>query len=169
MWIELIVILLTGISAVACYLVHNARKAEKKKYYDAACKMIKETCLDKAIANSRPFQENGYKTMVYLKWKNHGKQGYVFDPERGVRIGRLSQDNEICIRDISVSSHHCRIWLCRGQLLVEDLHSSNGTWIKRGLFKEAVCGAVPLLSGDVLRIGEERIRVKVFYFDMAFL
>lgn len=142
-------------------------RKETLKYYQAAYKIIKEDLLDQAITNQQQRRCGGQKVMLCLEWKNGAKEGYVFDPERGVRIGRQAKDNEICIREISVSSRHCRIFLMEGQPVILDLNSSNGTWIRRGLRKRPVTGACPILTGDILIIGNVRMKVTLFYFDMA--
>ncbi|MDD2980441.1 MAG: FHA domain-containing protein [Hespellia sp.] len=169
MWIQLILILLVIVTAVVSYIIRNNKKAEVNRYYGAAQKIIKESCLDGAIKNNKQQWNQGMKIMVYLKWKAKPKQEYVFDPEKVVKIGRSLESNDVCIRDILVSAEHCRIFIYQGQLIIQDLNSSNGTWLKRGLHKEIVRGSAPLLSGDKLMIGNEKIDVTVFYFDLAFL
>lgn len=142
-------------------------RRETMKYYQAAYKIIKEDLLDRAIANRQPDLYMGQKVMLCLEWKDVSREGYVFDPEPGISIGRQAEGNEICIREISVSSRHCRICLVEGQPVVEDLNSSNGTWIKRGFRKRAVTAVEPVFTGDILVIGTVRMKVTLFYFDMA--
>lgn len=140
-------------------------RRETEKYYQAAYKIIKEDLLDQAITNSRPRAYSGQKVMICLKWKG-SKEGYVFDPEKGVRIGRQVEGNELCIREIRVSSFHCRIFLMEGQPVVQDLNSSNGTWIKRGLSKKEVTEVSPIFTGDTLIIGSVKLKIILFCFDM---
>lgn len=169
MWIELICVLLVVIIIAVSYIVKSNKKAEMNRYYETAHKMIKEICLDGAIKNQKQRWNNGMKLMVYLKWKTSSKEGYVFDPERIIRIGRSPAENEICIREPAVSAKHCRIYLYQDKIIVQDLGSANGTWIKRGLKKYRVNGARILLTGDRLIVGNEKIIVTIFYFDLAFL
>lgn len=169
MWIGVITAVLLTAAGAVIYVVQSTKKAEMQKYYDAAYKMIKENCLNDAIRSQSAPRLGGRKAMVYLKWKDGQKQGFVFDPQQGIRIGRSPGENEICIRDGSVSARHCVIFLSQGRLAVQDLHSANGTWIVRGFHKHAVNTAEYLFTGDCLVIGTLKIRVTVFTFDMAYL
>jgi pSer/pThr/pTyr-binding forkhead associated (FHA) protein len=60
-------------------------------------------------------------------------------------VGR-SSDSDICLRFPSISSRHCKLSLQDGYWFVEDLHSSNGTWVngarcqKKCLMPESVLG-----------------------------
>lgn len=162
-----------GIAAAVCtvivYIVWSSRRAEQQKYYDAAYKMIKENCLNQAIRSKYVQQYDGQKVMVYLKWKDRQKQGFVFDPEGGVRIGRTPEENEICIKESTVSAQHCVLYLTEGRVAVQDFQSANGTWIKRGLRKYPVRGAELVFSGDKILVGSLKIKVTIFTFDMAYL
>ncbi|MCI6464645.1 MAG: FHA domain-containing protein [Faecalicatena sp.] len=169
MWMGVITAVVLAAVIAAAYVVRSTEKAEMQKYYDAAYKMIKENCLNNAIRNQSAPSYGGQKTMVYLKWKDEQKQGFVFDPDQGIRIGRSPGENEICIRDGAVSGRHCVIFLSQGRLAVKDLHSANGTWIIRGLKRRAVDMAEYLLTGDRLVVGTLKIKVTIFTFDMAYL
>lgn len=169
MWSYVIIAALLAAGAVAGYAIRSSKEAEVQKYYDAAYKMMKEDCLNNAIRNQYAPIYGGRKVMVYLKWKDRQKQGFVFNPELGIRIGRSPGENEVCIRAGEVSASHCLLFLSQGQLAVQDLHSANGTWVKRGLRKHAVNGAEYLFSGDRLIVGTLDIRVTVFTFDMSYI
>lgn len=165
------VIVFIGIAAVgvSAYAMYANEKAERQKYYDAAYKIIKENCLNNAIRNQSEKIQQGQKQMLYLKWKDPEKQGYVFDPEKPVRIGRSPEKNEICIREETVSSRHCVLYLYQGGLFLQDLNSSNGTWIKRGLSKRRIQGIEPVFSGDKIIVGSLSVKVTIFMFDMAYI
>lgn len=169
MWIIVLTAAVLAAGGAAAYVIQSSRRAEMQKYYDAAYKMIKENCLNNAIRNQSAPVYGGLKIMVYLKWKDRQKQGFVFDPEQGIRIGRSPGDNEICIRDGAVSGQHCVIFVSGGQLAVQDLNSANGTWIRRGFKKRAVETAEFLYSGDRLAVGTLKMKVTVFTFDMAYI
>lgn len=169
MLIGIIVVIGIAVVSVIAYVLHANRKAERQKYYDAAYKVIKEECLDNAIRNENAKIESGQRLMIYLKWKDSEKQGYVFDPAKPIRIGRSPEKNEICIREETVSSRHCMLYLYQGQLFLQDINSRNGTWLKQGLRKQLVQGAEPVFSGDKIIVGNLAIKVTVFIFDMAYV
>ena len=78
---------------------------------------------------------------VFLDWKD------------GLCIGRRA-DNQIVLRDDLVSSRHCRIIRLNGKWHVEDLGSTNGTFLND---KRVDCA--PLNTGDILKLGRYRLRV----------
>ena len=165
----IIVVIGIAVIGVVIYVLHANAKAERQKYYDAAYKVIKEECLNNAIRNQNEKIRNGQKLMLYLKWKDSEKQGYVFDPEKPVRIGRSPENSEICIREETVSSQHCILYLYQGGLYLQDMNSRNGTWLKLGLKKRLVQGVVPVFSGDKIIVGSLAIKVTIFTFDMAYV
>lgn len=169
MLIGIIAVIGIAIIGVIVYVAHANQKAEKQKYYDAAYKVIKEDCLNNAIRNRNEKIQSGQKLMLYLKWKDSEKQGYVFDPERQIRIGRSPESNDICIREETVSSQHCVLYLYQGEVFLQDLNSRNGTWLKQGLTKQQVQGARAVFSGDKIIVGDLAIKVTIFTFDMAYV
>lgn len=69
-----------------------------------------------------------------------------------ITIGR-KPDNDIKINDKSVSSHHCQIITVLNDSFIEDLQSTNGTYINsRRINKYA------LRDGDVISIGKHNIK-----------
>lgn len=66
-----------------------------------------------------------------------------------ITIGR-DATNEISINDPEVSRHHCRFTRAAGGFTIEDLGSTNGTFING----QRVTGARPLTSGVQIGLGE---------------
>lgn len=166
----IVIVLTIIIGGIAGCIIWNRQKEEIKKYYDAADRMVKENCLDNAIRSKCVHNYGGKKTMIYLKWKDRKKkQGFVFDPEAGVRIGRTPGINEICVQEERISGRHCQIFLSGGQLAIQDMNSTNGTWIRRGLRKHPVEGAEYLFSDDKIIVGSLKITVTVFIFDTSYI
>ncbi|MEP7050438.1 MAG: sigma 54-interacting transcriptional regulator [Pseudomonadota bacterium] len=86
--------------------------------------------------------------------------GRVFDEELDVvRIGR-APDNHLVLEDTLVSGEHARIVSGAFGFVLEDLGSTNGTWLCRGTERHALGEgqrAIALLAGDrVLLGGPER-------------
>ncbi len=69
-----------------------------------------------------------------------------------VTIGR-APTNAFQILEASVSGHHCEVILRGEELLVRDMRSTNGTFIKGVLASE---GVVP--AGEIFRLGDVEIR-----------
>lgn len=66
-------------------------------------------------------------------------------------IGRKS-DNDLCLEDVAVSGHHARISQVQKVLFLEDLHSTNGTFVN-----EQKIDRRQLQDTDSIRIGAHRL------------
>jgi pSer/pThr/pTyr-binding forkhead associated (FHA) protein len=76
-------------------------------------------------------------------------RGRVFKVDRkGLRLGR-GKHNDIVLPDHFVSIDHAVFRLHKGQTIVEDLGSTNGTWING----EQIHSPVQLVAGDYVKIG----------------
>jgi hypothetical protein len=74
--------------------------------------------------------------------------GMVYDLFDAVTLGR--GDVEIQLDDPFASSRHARIWKQGHVLVIEDLGSTNGTYLN----DEPLSGPQPLHQGDRIRIGD---------------
>src|SRR5215471_11004580 len=83
--------------------------------------------------------------------KSHAGLSYPLG-QRWVTVGR-NPGNLFQIPDPSISGQHCEVLMQGGQLIVRDLRSTNGTFIKGNLITEGV-----LALGAVLRLGEIELR-----------
>lgn len=68
-----------------------------------------------------------------------------------ITIGRKN-DNDIHIDNLSVSGHHAKINTLLNDSFVEDLQSTNGTYVNGILIKKQ-----PLTHGDIIRIGKHEL------------
>jgi len=69
-------------------------------------------------------------------------------------IGRDS-DNQIVVDDTTVSGRHAAIEFRGGRWWLEDLGSTNGTWVNQ----RRVTDALPVESGDVIQVGRVSLRL----------
>jgi hypothetical protein len=74
--------------------------------------------------------------------------GVAYDLSEGVTLGR--GDVEIRLEDPFASSHHARISREGPVVIVEDLGSTNGTYLN----ESPLSGPAPLHDGDRIRIGD---------------
>ena len=69
----------------------------------------------------------------------------------GLSIGR-SKVAEVCIQDDGVSRMHAQLFVSdRGAVSIEDLRSTNGTWVGG----RRIVGRCPLVNGDHIRLGAD--------------
>ena len=73
-------------------------------------------------------------------------------------IGR-DLSNVLILSDISVSRYHCRIIRRQDEFWLEDLGSSNGTFVNEGF----VSSSIRLANGDVVQFGRRRFRFLLSY------
>src|SRR6187399_2740499 len=82
--------------------------------------------------------------------------GRVFDAELDrVRIGRAAS-NDLVLSDALISSEHARIFSSADGFVLEDLGSTNGTWLVRAGEQHALGegrAAIALMPGDRLLLG----------------
>jgi hypothetical protein len=76
------------------------------------------------------------------------RPGVAYDLSAGATLGR--GDVEIQLDDPFASSHHARITRQGRALVIEDLGSTNGTYLN----DEPLTGPQPLHEGDRIRIGD---------------
>jgi pSer/pThr/pTyr-binding forkhead associated (FHA) protein len=77
------------------------------------------------------------------------RAGAAYDMSQGATLGRAS-DADIRLEDQFSSSRHARLVPHGDVLVLEDLGSTNGTYLNG----EAVSGPQPLHDGDRIRIGD---------------
>lgn len=80
-------------------------------------------------------------------------QAFVLAPPEVV-IGR-GHGCDLRIRAVGVSRRHCRIAFYESHVAIEDLGSTNGTYVNN----EAVVGSRALKPGDVIRLGNVLLKV----------
>ncbi|RKH10343.1 MULTISPECIES: GGDEF domain-containing protein [Corallococcus] len=99
------------------------------------------------ISSLTPGPERGTECcLVQIHGPELGKK-YVLE-ETEFTIGR-DQHNHIVVDLDNVSRRHARIWGRQGKMFVEDLQSTNGTYLN----DKEVLQAQPLRSGDLVKVG----------------
>ncbi len=94
-------------------------------------------------------------TTIIVTNENEDIQEFDFDADTTViTIGRRST-NEVCIPSLSVSGKHARITIDTTGALIEDLNSTNGTYINGRLISRQL-----LESGDEIIIGKTRVQYR---------
>lgn len=89
------------------------------------------------------------------------REGYQADANQiftqpELRIGR-DPSSDVPISDDTVSTHHARLWYRNKQWWLEDLLSTNGTYLN----EEKVETPTILINGDELRVGKVILTVEI--------
>jgi pSer/pThr/pTyr-binding forkhead associated (FHA) protein len=100
-------------------------------------------------------QVNPYGQLVVTSSGNTGiPVGKAFPLNPVTVIGR-STENEVALNDSFLSSEHARIELRNGHWVIEDLNSTNGTYLNG--FE--VRNITELNDGDLIRIGRVELKI----------
>jgi hypothetical protein len=94
-------------------------------------------------------ETNGFEPRLLVERAPGHESGVAYDiPESGATLGR--GDVEIQLEDPFASGNHARITRRGYVLMIEDLGSTNGTYLN----EEPLSGPAPLHPGDRIRIGD---------------
>jgi len=90
---------------------------------------------------------------IVVKHEDGQSDEFDFDSSKSnISIGRRSS-NDVCIPNLSVSGRHARIVFNDGEAWIEDLNSTNGTYINSRLISRQM-----LNHNDELFVGKTRVR-----------
>lgn len=92
--------------------------------------------------------------MTLLRARHELNTRYIKLSFGELKIGRAS-DNDVRITDPTVSSHHARIFTYLNSSYVEDLQSSNGTYLNGKRIDKHI-----LRPGDTLRVGSHVLEIE---------
>ena len=93
-------------------------------------------------------QGNGYAQLVVERAPGH-QSGLAYDIGEGAVLGR-GDSAEIRLEDPFASSSHARLVRQGSVMVIEDMGSTNGTYLN----EELLTGPQPLHPGDRIRIGD---------------
>ncbi|MBA3422044.1 MAG: FHA domain-containing protein [Thermoleophilaceae bacterium] len=105
-----------------------------------------------AAADGPPVDLNPRLEVVAGKGHQSGRE---FDVRAGARLGR-SQVSEVHIDDSYASAAHARLYPRAGAVFIEDLGSTNGTYVN----ERALTRPLQLVEGDTVRIGDTELRYR---------
>ncbi|MCK5647637.1 MAG: FHA domain-containing protein [Gammaproteobacteria bacterium] len=95
---------------------------------------------------------------LVLRFDGQDVQEFVLD-KTDITIGRIA-NNDITIDNLSVSSHHATVHDMKDGAMIEDMNSTNGTFVN-----DIKVTRHTLKDGDIIAIGKHQI---VFFGQSAF-
>ena len=119
----------------------------------AAARAAKEPKAPRPPAPARPSRRTAPSKLVVTQG---ALQGTILDlGEAPITIGRAN-DSTLVVTDDYASSRHARIFAQNGQWIVEDLGSTNGTYLGR----TRVTRPVPVPVGVPIRVGKTVLELR---------
>lgn len=100
------------------------------------------------INYEKPVRQRRRRTLALEFIEPFDRSGERIEVDGGVTIGR-ARDCDLILQDTYLSSRHARLASDEGDLSIEDLGSTNGTYVNQ----EMVKGRVHLSRGDVVQVG----------------
>ena len=148
--------LLIGVSAGLLLLLFFAFLQHRRK---------KKRELAKAQQQVEQIQADAQRRFSDCLLQGHNQEGQEINiklsgkalAQEGVLLGRSLEHSDGVIDDSSVSRKHARLYVADDTLLIEDLHSMNGTIVNDR--KVRAGEAEPVRSGDTVRIGAVDLRI----------
>lgn len=172
LWIKIGIVIIILSCIVILDMKRRRKKNKIKLMHETAYEILKEEALNHAL--ERNYVQNDVyridkKKMLCLDAVDMKKE-YVFSLEHGIRIGR-DKENEICLKDETISKFHCNINISGEEVWITDLGSSNHTIIKRKGRKCVLQKGEKqrLNTKDILILGELRFKITLFYIDKKYL
>ena len=138
----------------------DSRKHEDK-LQAAAEVLFRYRGLERMLNKDSSWDPGAPRLFVALSWKEPEKEEYVFDPEKGLRIGYDPTQNDVAVLDSLVSAVHCMLFLYGNRVYVQDLNSTNGTILQRGFRKYRITETVELIDKDRLILGSVTLKVRI--------
>jgi hypothetical protein len=144
----LLLLLYAFLGAVAVLSWRELRLAAKRPFAKQA------TGTPEAGDASRPAASA--RLIVLAGGASERAPGTAFALTPVTRVGR-AMDNDVVLRDPSLSAHHAMLARRDGAWWIEDLGSTNGSWVNG----EAQAAGEPHIvrSGDLLQLGTLRLRL----------
>lgn len=118
--------------------------------------MLHEPEKDKTLDKTDEEEQKLYMDIIFIEGKQAGENVHATVP---CVIGRKGSD--VTIKDQKVSKKHARIKEISRKIIIEDLKSTNGTFVNN----ERII-AQELHSGDLISVGDTKMRVS-FYWDAS--
>lgn len=123
-------------------------------------KKTKEDIGDKTVVTAiHELETGGDDRRAYILFLSGALQGKLFCLEPGRTIIGRGDDTDILVQEQRISRHHFQILVEEGQAVVEDLGSTNGTFVNGEKVKRK-----PLASGDKIQISSSTV-IKFAYGD----
>ena len=88
------------------------------------------------------FDSFGNEDYLKLQWKEKGREKQFVLKKFPCTVGKMKEEVNLCISDISVSRIHCRFVEQENKICIMDLNSTNGTFLN----------GLPVKNGEVLEI-----------------
>lgn len=141
-------------------IIVRKKEEEYARCIKAADVLFKYKGLDDSLFRDPSWNSVTARPYVLIRWKDGEKQSFVFDSEQGIHIGYDPHFNQIGILDKTVSAKHCVLYSIGNRLYIQDMNSTNGTWVRYLWKKKRVVGRMELKSKATIYVGSWAFKIR---------
>lgn len=161
-----------ALGSFSVFMLVSRAKAESRKLYRAAEKIVGEELLDWSIRNPYIMERgasapSARRLMIALQAVSEkNKQQSVFDVQRPIYIGRGNQC-QIILYDARISERHACIFCKKGKIWIRNLTGRSVIQLRQGLFSRRVVrpGKTYMLhDGDCIQMNQSVLKVRLFVY-----
>lgn len=111
-----------------------------------------------------PLGRQQHRLMLSLEdTKSDGERRYTAPIQGKLTVGRKAGEVDIAIQDRSISGRHCQFEFRNERLYLNDLNSTNGTYLMIKKEKQRVSGnGAVVKNGDVILLGETELAITIY-------
>lgn len=128
----------------AVFLILLLKKGKIKEYSKKTEEKEVNTIpkIDIGTAETIFFDSFENEECLKLQWKERGRNKQFILKDLPCTVGKMKEETNLCISDISISRIHCRFVEQENRICIMDLNSTNGTFLN----------GLPVKNGEVLEI-----------------
>ena len=128
----------------AVFLILFLKKGKIKEYSEKTEEKEVNTIpkIDIGTAETIFFDSFENEECLKLQWKERGRNKQFILKDLPCTVGKMKEETNLCISDISISRIHCRFVEQENRICIMDLNSTNGTFLN----------GLPVKNGEVLEI-----------------
>lgn len=161
-----------ALGSFAVFMLVSSAKAESRKLYRAAEKIVGEEMLDWSIRNPYTMERgasapSARRLMIALQAVSEkNKQQSVFDAQRPITIGRGNRC-QIILYDARISEQHACIFCEKGKVWIRNLTGRSVIQLRQGLFSRRIVrpGKTCMLhNGDRIEMNQNVLKVRLFVY-----
>lgn len=139
------------------FIMFTLKKNKDKKILSETDELLPVPKMDIGMQETVFFDSFENEECLKLQWKERGRKKQFVLKEFPCIAGKIKEDVNLCISDISVSRIHCRFVKQENKVCIMDLNSTNGTFLNGLQVKNGE--VLEIEKNDEILLGKVKINV----------